>query len=761
MAVLTWRNVDAPQGGNAGIAGLATAAGLLTNGSNGLSDAIGKFGQAQTDLANNAAVQAASRYQSASDLSSALSNGSLLSGLQGLGVDPSRVDAKTIEALQKGVGDRVNNDLHTAQTTAAVQKGLYDTARAQKSGFDLGVAQQNQAGLDGIRAMQNRINYLRGVGQNDLADQLSTSPDYQAMRASVDPKTLAELDQAGLTAGKSSLDIRDGNFKFNTSVEDRQNLQTANAATANFLQGAPTDDQGMSDRITAAKLPPAVDAMVRDNLNKRGWKVSPGPLGSGAVMGGGAVPAAGAGNASAAMDAFVSQYAPVADQVSKKTGIDANTLLGQWGLETGWGKSVIPGTNNLGNIKSTTADGVAARDNQTGSVDKYQQFATPEDFGNAYADLLNRRYKGAIGTGFDTDATAKGLVAGGYATDPQYASKLIAAASMVNRSRQGAPAPAGSLDAGEQDVTAAGGNQSASDALAKVATQGLPSLAQVRQDANQVEKDNIGLSVGQQGRTSQDIAAAQINPAVWATAGRDQETSNLAVARRLIAPPSKENLQGGALAGENLDDVLKAIERIKNSTAGRLKDKDGNDVTPTAAQAGILLEHGSNLWKSASVPGKILPNSVLPGPHLKSGGSFDSDAADSLLATINGSGMEDAATKVTGNAQAQAAVDSATKAFTDVQKEVATMNAAVEAGRAPDAKDQMRVAEKYYRLQQRLRDAQQRLSGENFQKRGQDVANAQNAQAASNKRESAVRVQQAMDDILDPTKNPLLYTPGI
>lgn len=139
--------------------------------------------------------------------------------------------------------------------------------------------------------------------------------------------------------------------------------------------------------------------------------------------------------------AFASFYGPIADQVAQKTGIDSNTILGQWGLETGWGKSVIPGTHNLGNMKMPQGQqgGVQATDNQTGSRDAYQKFASPNDFANAYTDLLTNRYKGALGTGTDARATATALKAGGYAEDPDYVSKLTNAASTVAQARGQAP----------------------------------------------------------------------------------------------------------------------------------------------------------------------------------------------------------------------------------------------------------------------------------------------------------------------------------
>lgn len=127
---------------------------------------------------------------------------------------------------------------------------------------------------------------------------------------------------------------------------------------------------------------------------------------------------------------FIQQYAPVAASVSQKIGVAPDVLLGQWGLETGWGKSVIPGTNNLGNIKGP---GVAATDNQTGSNDQYRAYANPQAFGNDFANLISSNYKGAVGAGSDASAYGKALKAGGYAEDSAYANKLAGAVGMVRK----------------------------------------------------------------------------------------------------------------------------------------------------------------------------------------------------------------------------------------------------------------------------------------------------------------------------------------
>ncbi|MDN7894472.1 glucosaminidase domain-containing protein, partial [Burkholderia cepacia] len=127
---------------------------------------------------------------------------------------------------------------------------------------------------------------------------------------------------------------------------------------------------------------------------------------------------------------FIQQFGPVAAAVSQRIGVAPDVLLGQWGLETGWGKSIIPGTNNLGNIKGP---GVAAKDNQTGSVDQYRAYSSPLDFGNDFVNLISNRYQNAVGKGADATAYAGALKAGGYAEDPKYVGKLSSAVDMVRK----------------------------------------------------------------------------------------------------------------------------------------------------------------------------------------------------------------------------------------------------------------------------------------------------------------------------------------
>jgi endonuclease YncB( thermonuclease family)/flagellum-specific peptidoglycan hydrolase FlgJ len=138
------------------------------------------------------------------------------------------------------------------------------------------------------------------------------------------------------------------------------------------------------------------------------------------------------------VSAFMKQVGPQAERVAQQLGVPVDAVIGQWGLETGWGKSVIPGTNNFGNIKdfSKNGNGVAAKDNMNGSVDKYRKYNDADGFANDFSTLLgNRRYAGALNTQ-DAQAYFSGLKAGGYAEDPNYVQSGTRAANMVSMARR-------------------------------------------------------------------------------------------------------------------------------------------------------------------------------------------------------------------------------------------------------------------------------------------------------------------------------------
>lgn len=126
--------------------------------------------------------------------------------------------------------------------------------------------------------------------------------------------------------------------------------------------------------------------------------------------------------------AFIAQYQESANKAAAQIGTDPAGLLAQWGLETGWGKSVIPGTNNLGNIKASKSwagPTATAKDNATKSVAAYRAYTSTDEFVEDYVGLIKRRYPKAVNQP-TVEGFATALKAGGYSEDPDYVSKILA-----------------------------------------------------------------------------------------------------------------------------------------------------------------------------------------------------------------------------------------------------------------------------------------------------------------------------------------------
>lgn len=144
---------------------------------------------------------------------------------------------------------------------------------------------------------------------------------------------------------------------------------------------------------------------------------------------------------SAQAQAFQARLAPHADEASRSTGIPAKFMLGQAALESGWGKREIVGadgtlSHNLFGIKASGAwkgrvvesitteyaDGVPQK-----RIEKFRAYDSYADSFRDYAALMrgNPRYKNVLDNAQTVSGFANGLQRAGYATDPNYASKLM------------------------------------------------------------------------------------------------------------------------------------------------------------------------------------------------------------------------------------------------------------------------------------------------------------------------------------------------
>ncbi|ASK34807.1 flagellar assembly peptidoglycan hydrolase FlgJ [Alloalcanivorax mobilis] len=162
----------------------------------------------------------------------------------------------------------------------------------------------------------------------------------------------------------------------------------------------------------------------------------------------GAVPAAGAVTVTAGARAggaeperFISQLAGPARAASRRSGVPAELILAQAALETGWGRREITtadggNSHNLFGIKATGGWAGASTEAATHEyvagerTPARERFRVYRSYDEAFADharLLgeNPRYAGVVNADSPQQA-AVALQQGGYATDPAYASKLIA-----------------------------------------------------------------------------------------------------------------------------------------------------------------------------------------------------------------------------------------------------------------------------------------------------------------------------------------------
>ncbi|MFC3121863.1 flagellar assembly peptidoglycan hydrolase FlgJ [Agaribacter flavus] len=138
---------------------------------------------------------------------------------------------------------------------------------------------------------------------------------------------------------------------------------------------------------------------------------------------------------------FVESLYPHAKAAAERLGIDPKALLAQAAVETGWGKYVMhqsdgQNAHNLFGIKAdkrwhgdkVTVDTIEFNkdipEKQQASFRSYQNFeASLHDYVDFVSD--NPRYKDALSKTDSPQSYFEALQAAGYATDPNYANKIM------------------------------------------------------------------------------------------------------------------------------------------------------------------------------------------------------------------------------------------------------------------------------------------------------------------------------------------------
>lgn len=138
---------------------------------------------------------------------------------------------------------------------------------------------------------------------------------------------------------------------------------------------------------------------------------------------------------------FVTALIEPAQKVQKTLGVPFEVVIAQAALETGWGQKMIKdqdggSSNNLFNIKADSrwAGDKITKDTlefeQGAMIKKSEPFRTYQSLTDSVDDYINflstsERYQDALQDSGNVEHFLQGLQKAGYATDPQYADKIL------------------------------------------------------------------------------------------------------------------------------------------------------------------------------------------------------------------------------------------------------------------------------------------------------------------------------------------------
>ncbi|MDP1657764.1 MAG: flagellar assembly peptidoglycan hydrolase FlgJ [Methylotenera sp.] len=145
---------------------------------------------------------------------------------------------------------------------------------------------------------------------------------------------------------------------------------------------------------------------------------------------------------------FKNRMAHHAAEASRATGVPAHLMLGQAALESGWGKRELKGTdgspsNNLFGIKATgNWDGKIVEATTTEYINgvkqkRIEKFRAYDSYADSFKDFANMmsknpRYEKVMANLDDVNGYAQAMQKAGYATDPNYATKLASVIQKVS-----------------------------------------------------------------------------------------------------------------------------------------------------------------------------------------------------------------------------------------------------------------------------------------------------------------------------------------
>lgn len=146
---------------------------------------------------------------------------------------------------------------------------------------------------------------------------------------------------------------------------------------------------------------------------------------------------------------YIDSIKPYVARAADRLNTDPNVLLAISALETGWGRHVMQtadgqSSNNLFGIKATNPSEERhvyaltteySKGNAYQTEQAFRTYSTPQDSINDFAEFLlsNPRYRKALGNSQNPEAFVREIQDAGYATDPQYANKVLAVMQTIDK----------------------------------------------------------------------------------------------------------------------------------------------------------------------------------------------------------------------------------------------------------------------------------------------------------------------------------------
>ncbi|WP_223435088.1 MULTISPECIES: flagellar assembly peptidoglycan hydrolase FlgJ [unclassified Pseudomonas] len=215
----------------------------------------------------------------------------------------------------------------------------------------------------------------------------------------------------------------------------------------------------LADRLLAGLVPSATTAAAPLNNTRLAERTT--PTGSGPLFNGdwlataqasanaglqihgraiAQIPLAPAKKAFSSADQFVNTMLPMAKEAAERIGVDPRYLVAQAALETGWGKSVMraqdgSSSHNLFGIKASSswkgdsARAITSEFRNGAMVKETAEFRSYGSYKDSFHDLVtllqtNNRYQDVVKSADNPEQFVRELQKAGYATDPDYASKI-------------------------------------------------------------------------------------------------------------------------------------------------------------------------------------------------------------------------------------------------------------------------------------------------------------------------------------------------